>query len=122
MDEYISKSYLLSKLRDGQFETGGMLEVIQGRELEPFTIYKSLVVAWKDIQNAPTADVVPKSEVEQAKQEVAREIFEEIENRLLPSNTSGEFRGDSIEWFDYYDLHLAEDIAELKKKYTGDQT
>ena len=49
--------------------------------------------------------------------DVAREIFEYIEERLLPSNTSGEFRGDSIEWFDYYDLHLAEDIAELKKKY-----
>ena len=58
MDEYISKEYLSSKLRDGQFETGGMSEVIQGRELEPFTIYKSLVVAWQDIQNAPTADVV----------------------------------------------------------------
>ena len=54
--------------------------------------------------------------------EVAREIFEEIENRLLPSNTSGEYRGDSVEWFDYYDLHLAEDIAELKKKYTGGET
>lgn len=50
--------------------------------------------------------------------EYAREIFEEIEDRLLPSNMSGEFRGDSVEWFDYFDLHLAEDIAELKNKYT----
>ena len=60
--------------------------------------------------------------VENAKSEVAREIFAEIEQKLLPSNTSGEFRGDSIEWFDYFDLHLAEDIAELKKKYTEEQT
>lgn len=53
----------------------------------------------------------------EAKAEVAREIFKEIE-RLLSANQNGEFRGDSIEWFDYFDLHLAEDIAELKKKYT----
>lgn len=49
--------------------------------------------------------------------EVAEEIFAEIENKLQ-ANMSGEFRGDSIEWFDYFDLHLAEDIAELKNKYT----
>lgn len=41
----------------------------------------------------------------------------EIEN-LLSANMSGELRGDSIEWFDYFDLHLAEDIAELKNEYT----
>lgn len=60
--------------------------------------------------------------INKAKAEAAREIFKEIENRLLPSNTSGEFRGDSVEWFDYYDLHLAEDIAELRKKYEENQT
>ena len=65
------------------------------------------------IDELPRADVAPKSEV-------AREFFEEIE-RVLPANMSGEFRGDSIEWFDYFDLHLAEDIAELKKKYIGEQ-
>ena len=91
-----------------------------------------------EISKIPTVDVVPKSEYDrleksfnELKQEakgylnriygiradVAREIFKHIEEKLLPSNMSGEFRGDSIEWFDYYDLHLAEDIAELKKKY-----
>lgn len=91
-----------------------------------------------EISKIPTADVVQKSEYDRLEKsfneleqeakgylnriygiraDVAREIFEYIEERLLPSNTSGEFRGDSIEWFDYYDLHLAEDIAELKKKY-----
>lgn len=95
-----------------------------------------------EISKIPTADVVQKSEYNrleksfnELKQEakgylnriygiradVAREIFEYIEERLLPSNTSGEFRGDSIEWFDYYDLHLAEDIAELKKKYIEEE-
>lgn len=65
------------------------------------------------LMQAPAAAVIPLSEV-------AREIFEEIE-RLLSSNQSGEFRGDSIEWFDYYDLHLAECIAKLKKKYTKEE-
>lgn len=51
--------------------------------------------------------------------DVAAEIFAEIE-RLLSANMSGEFRCDSVEWFDYYELHLAEDIAELKKKFTED--
>lgn len=56
--------------------------------------------------------------------DVAAEIFAEIE-LLLSANMSGEFRGDSVEWFDYYELHLAEDIAKLKKKFTevqGDET
>lgn len=91
-----------------------------------------------EISKIPIADVVQKSEYDRLEKsfneleqeakgylnriygiraDVAREIFEYIEERLLPSNVSGEFRGDSIEWFDYYDLHLAEDIAELKKKY-----
>lgn len=60
--------------------------------------------------------------INKAKAEAAREIFKEIENRLLPSNASGEFIGVTNEWFDYYDLHLAEDIAELKKKYEENQT
>ena len=51
------------------------------------------------IRNAPTADVAPKSEV-------AREIFEEIENTLEPH----------IESFTKF--HITQKIAELKKKYT----
>lgn len=53
------------------------------------------------------------------KQEVAREIFEKIE-KLLCANASGEFREESKSWFDYFDLHLSEDFAELKKKYIGE--
>lgn len=52
--------------------------------------------------------------------EVAEEIFAEIEEKLS-ANLCGEFREDSIEWFDYYSLLLAEDIAELKKKYTDER-
>ena len=101
------------------------------------------------LENAQTADVVPKSEYDnlkmqfealdrecdrlekaesekhdkfiEAKSEVAREIFEEIEP-LLSANMSGEYIDESNEWFDYFDLHLAEDIAELKKKYTEGET
>ena len=72
------------------------------------------------IDNTPTADVVPKSEVErvydnlkavleeraETKQEVAREIFEEIERNIINSNF--EFMFVNKKYF-----------AELKKKYTG---
>ena len=77
----------------------------------------------------PTADVVPKSEVdktiaewaylhadvlnklENAKAEVAREIFEEIES-LLTLYTYEDNYGD------YISTGLADEFAELKKKYT----
>lgn len=90
-----------------------------------------------------TADVVPKSEydnlksqfdaldhecdrlemaesnrhdaIEQAKTEVAREIFAEIELKLS-ENDSFEITSDG-KGLDYFDAKLAEEIAELKKKY-----
>ena len=52
-------------------------------------------------------------EIEHAKNEVAREIFEEIEELLSHHYT---------EWdFCYYDDELGEDFAELKKKYTEEK-
>ena len=83
-----------------------------------------------DIVRIDTADVVPKSEVEQlkieleamrtsanaykmhyenAKQEVAREIFDEIEKYWIKSDTLP----------DCARLVDLDKIAELKKKYTG---
>ncbi len=80
-----------------------------------------------------TADVVPKSEsefdnipvevaqvlkdkaVEKAKDEVAREIFEEIEKALNLSKCYGE---SGI----YFERDIETDIAELKKKYTEVET
>jgi hypothetical protein len=97
------------------------------------------------LDNAPTADVAPKSEVasmphkckdcagctqwkcdcslieDNAKTEVAREIFEEIEDSIAvhaftrKSEDYAEGMYDAIEWVD-------SKIAELKKKYTGEQT
>ena len=99
-----------------------------------------------EISKIPTADVVPKSEVEklkqdleiaeiaienrnielegmrtaansykmhyeQAKAEVAREIFEEIES-LLATYTYEDNYGD------YISTGVTEELAELKKKYT----
>ena len=52
--------------------------------------------------------------------EVAQEIFAEIEI-LLSANQSSELRAGSVEWFDYFDHHLEEDLAELKKKYTEEE-
>lgn len=85
-----------------------------------------------DIVRIDTADVVPKSEVERlentynrairkidnktitaicnAKQEVAREIFEEIENSISPMI--------GLEDDKEYVAILATTFAELKKKYT----
>jgi hypothetical protein len=60
------------------------------------------------IEDEPTADVVPKSEVEK--------IFEEIEDALSENFHADCQMGDVIE--DYYDDNLRDAIAELKKKYT----
>lgn len=67
-----------------------------------------------------TADVVPKSEVEKAKQEIAREIFEEIEKTaraaliLLKFESDENIRNAKKEYYE----DLIGYIAELKKKYT----
>lgn len=90
------------------------------------------------IQNAPTADVVPESEIErlkricnsyalqygtvrdqqkvidEAKREVAREIFEEIETKLKPVILLSCF-GQPV-----YNSSVI--LAELKKKYTEEAT
>ncbi len=63
----------------------------------------------KLIDEQPTADVAPRSEV-------AREIFEEVENALSDNFHADCQMGDCIE--DYYDDNLRDDLAELKKKYT----
>jgi dienelactone hydrolase len=66
------------------------------------------------IDKQPTADVAPKSEV-------AREIFEEIEDSIAvhaftrKSEDYAEGMYDAIEWVD-------SKIAELKKKYQEEQT
>ena len=84
----------------------------------------------KDVENIPAADVVPKSEVEQilnsyalqygtvtdqqkvideAKQEAAREIFEEIERYVIKGISVG---GEHLTLFN------GKNYSELKKKYT----
>lgn len=60
-----------------------------------------------ELKEQPIADVVPRSEVEKAKQEVAREIFEEIEKHLPYLAQQG--------WVE----NLKSTLAELKKKYIG---
>ena len=81
------------------------------------------------IDNAPTADVVPKSEVEELKQiyrkynkaiknersEVAREIFEEIEKKSCVISETNHSTGSTR--VVCYQIS-AEKLAELKKKYT----
>ena len=67
------------------------------------TYYKGLAMARGVINETPTADVAPRAEV-------AREIFEEIEElfHILVGNETGK---------EFYSL-VASEYAELKKKYT----
>jgi hypothetical protein len=76
----------------------------------------------KAIENEPTADVVPKSEVEGLRNDIdisyeygkidaAREIFEEIEKILIDSA----YIPDCARFVDI------DELAELKKKYTEDK-
>ena len=55
--------------------------------------------------------------IDEAKAEVAREIFEEIELKLS-ANESLEILSDG-KFLDYFDANLAKELAELKKKYVG---
>lgn len=75
-------------------------DLIDNRSFYPAIVKKA-------IENAPIEDVVPRSEVEKAKTEVAREIFEEIEQTIMsPFWESQNYK----EWY----------FAELKKKYIGE--
>ena len=62
------------------------------------------------IKHMPAADVAPRSEV-------AREIFEEIEN-ILDRHSISYLKVGHICGEHYYDGVMQFDIAELKKKYT----
>lgn len=98
------------------------------------------------LKNFPTADVVPNSEVakeftcfvgdphkvdhcpyfdeiEKAKTEVAREIFEEIEKIIDKCHSECyEYEdGDECDTAITYISYISYDIAELKKKYIGDK-
>ena len=94
--------------------------------VETFNGTEAIDIAFKsEIDAQPTEDVVPRAEVEEivkfkdmsyaelksyfveAKQEVAREIFEYLECLFCPVY---EYTGDTIKEY----------IAELKKKYIGE--
>ena len=52
--------------------------------------------------------------------EVANEIFDEIE-RILSLNYCCCLPQGATEHYEYYEGNIAKDIAELKKKYTGEK-
>ena len=64
------------------------------------------------IDNAPTADVVPRSEVEKAKQEVAREIFEEFDKLIITLEIGDNEKASVLDYNKY---------TELEKKYIGEK-
>ena len=141
-------------LKDNENELIGMNGVgfIGKRNGKTIRLLKSLFKQM--IENAPTEDVVPRAEVEkarqvgfelgktdniyghsvdkmakkieelsieleQAKQEVAREIFEEIETLLDIYSCSKTYVGSVFEEH-YFEGALENKIQELKKKYIGE--
>ena len=52
--------------------------------------------------------------------EIAKEIFDEIE-RILSLNYCCCLPQGATEHYEYYEGNIAKDIAELKKKYTGEK-
>ena len=91
MAEYIERKALLSALKE-EHKKGNF-------------VFTSKWI--KEIMDdLPTAEVAPKSEV-------AREIFAEIESKLILTNAT--HCGQK-----FYYIRLEDDIAELKKKYTED--
>ena len=128
MDEYITRNNAISAA------CFGCNQQFSDKPCEP-----SECTIRQSIMALPTADVAPKSEVEKlhevifkkedlmqkiakerndyydelqyAKQEVAREIFEEIDSFFARYDNDKNYFMDNMEY----------DIAELKKKYTGEQ-
>lgn len=84
------------------------MRYIDAEKLKRYLIYRSFYpsIVKRAIEEAPTEDVVSRSEVEQAKQEVARVIFEEFEKCF------------DKRFGDWMFIHWK--YAELKKKYIGE--
>ena len=89
-------------------DKNGAIKILEKYRLELSSTYSAgLTTAKNAIKGIPTEDVVPRAEVKKAKQEVAREIFEEIMNIVLNDPLN-------------YIKHHYEKLTELKKKYIGE--
>ena len=112
---------LNSQLEEKVFEERGKVERLHGILLQ----FTDIVHKWGTKNNIDTSEIslVPimneeaDSIIQKANQDVAREIFEEIEDRIAThaftskSEDYADGMFDAIEWVD-------SKIAELKKKYT----
>ena len=83
------------------------------KKTAPSSWAEAFECAIADIDDQPTADVVPRAEV-------AREIFEEIEELFRQHKEGGYYLNGA--WFpERLDLYTEDAFAELKKKYTEGQ-
>lgn len=79
----------------------------------PYRIASKTGKTIQEIKEIPTADVVPKSEVEK--------IFEEIET-IIDNNTYKSYLPNSSLWSKEYKIkQIIAEIVELKKKYIGEK-
>jgi hypothetical protein len=121
-DEYINKSEaMLAVTQDGcTANVVGVLYHLPPADVVAKSEVDREIKVWQELY-ADTVDKWEKAyeeleiKLENAKADVAREIFEEIEKALSDNFHADCQMGDCIE--DYYDCDLADDIAELKKKH-----
>ena len=92
----------------------------------PTTFLNGILASAREIAIMSAEDVVPRSEVEQAKQEVAREIFEEIEKKLTEDDNIFKECASGLVSSDYCSgrsdaiIFILNLIAKLKKERIGE--
>ena len=107
----------IRKLFDNEYKSTRKL--INEGETHLDNLAEGFSEATRVLDMIPTADVVPRSEIEQAKQEVARELIDLI-TEILMNNTKSTMVGDKA----ILEIHenIFDRLAELEKEYIGEVT
>jgi CRISPR/Cas system CSM-associated protein Csm2 small subunit len=119
MPRYIDAEHLMEKLSK-------MIDYCEKNKDKKFNVLNTLFQVGDAIMNCPTEDVVPRSEIEKAKQETFDEAIEKIENIMdLVAQYYRDNEGDEGRQLEYQAQHLGLNKAryillDLKKKYIGE--
>ena len=97
-------------MADKYVKLDDVLKLLNRNSITKAITFSDGISIYDSVQNLPTSDVVPKSEVEK--------IFEEIET-IIDNNTYKSYLPNSSLWSKGYKIkQIIAEIAELKKKYT----